>query len=107
MTIVVSLLVGGVLGWFGRDLVPMARRALEQRRSARAQGAAIHTMKGSDEWEVRQEGAEEPLATFPTKAEAQAAGRERAKEAATEHVVHRVDDTVSERHDYSDGDPSS
>ena len=60
-------------------------------------------MKAEKGWEVRQEGADEPLGSFPTKAEAQSVGRDLAKQEGTGHVIHRVDDSVGERHDYSTG----
>ncbi len=62
----------------------------------------IHTAKAETGWEVQQEGLTEPLAEFPTKAEAQAAGRDLAKEAGTDHIVHKADGTVGEERHYGD-----
>ena len=107
---ILGLVIGGVAGWFARDAVPLARKRLERGRTGPPAPdeptPVIHTAKGEDGWEVRRSGDEQPLATYPTKADAQSAGREQAKQDGTEHVIHRVDDTVGERHDYSDPAPS-
>lgn len=99
MNVVLALLIGLLAGWFARDAVPPLMRRVRPEAPSPAQ--PIHTVKAGDGWQVRR-GDTEALAKFPTKAEAQDAGRDQAKRDGVEHVVHRRDDTVGERHDYSD-----
>jgi hypothetical protein len=60
----------------------------------------IHTVKHDDGWANRAEGNERVSNTAPTKAEAQAKGREMAIERGVEHVVHNQDGRISERNTY-------
>lgn len=60
----------------------------------------IHTSKHGDGWANKAEGNERVSNTAPTKAEAQAKGREMATERGVEHVIHREDGTIGERNTY-------
>ncbi|MGQ0717541.1 MAG: DUF2188 domain-containing protein [Pseudonocardiales bacterium] len=60
----------------------------------------IHTVKHGDGWANRAEGNEPVSNTAPTKAKAQAKGRERAIEGGVEHVVHNQDAQIGERNTY-------
>ena len=60
----------------------------------------IHTVKHGDDWTNRAEGNERVSNTAPTKAEAQAKGREMATERGVEHVVHNQDGHICERNTY-------
>ena len=60
----------------------------------------IHTVKHGDDWANRAEGNERVSNTAPTKAEAQAKGREMATERGVEHVVHNQDGHICERNTY-------
>ncbi len=60
----------------------------------------IHTSRHGDGWANRAEGNERVSNTAPTKAEAQAAGREMAIDRGVEHVVHNQDGQISERNIY-------
>ena len=63
---------------------------------------AIHTVRCADGW--ANECDVWPRARDPrsTKAEAEAAGRERAKEENTVHIVHGADGTIEQRISYRD-----
>lgn len=60
----------------------------------------IHTTKHDDSWVNKAEGNQRASNTAPTKAEAQAKGREMAIERGVEHIVHRKDGTIGERNTY-------
>lgn len=60
----------------------------------------IHTGKHGDGWANKAEGNERASNMAPTKAEAQAKGREMARERGVEHVIHREDGTIGERNTY-------
>ena len=60
----------------------------------------IHTVKHGDDWANRAEGNERVSNTAPTKAEAQAKGREMAVDRGVEHVVHNQDGQIGERNTY-------
>ncbi|SNY72854.1 DUF2188 domain-containing protein [Paractinoplanes atraurantiacus] len=60
----------------------------------------IHTSKQGDKWVNRVEGNERASNTAPTKAEAQAKGKDMAIQRGTEHVVHKQDGTIGERNTY-------
>lgn len=51
-------------------------------------------------WANRREGSDRVSKTFPTKSDAQAAGRETARNDKTEHVIHKKDGTIGERNSY-------
>ena len=60
----------------------------------------VHTVKHGDGWANKVEGNKQVSNTAPTKAEAQAAGRDMAIKRDSEHVVHRQDGTIGERNTY-------
>ena len=60
----------------------------------------VHTVPHADGWANRREGADRVSKTFPTKAEAQAAGRTTAKNEHTEHVIHKQDGTIGDKNSY-------
>ncbi len=60
----------------------------------------IHTVKHGDGWANRAEGNKQVSNTAPTKAEAQADGREMAIKRDVEHVVHNRDGRIGERNTY-------
>jgi Uncharacterized protein conserved in bacteria (DUF2188) len=65
-----------------------------------AKKPAIHTVKTDDGWINRTEGSGRGFGTAPTKAEAEAIGRESAERRGVEHISHRVDGTIAERRSY-------
>ena len=100
-----ALLIGIVIGFAGGWVANMLFGESVQRRirpEKPPSNAAIHTAKAESGWEVQQEGRSTPIAEFPTKVEAQAAGREIAKDAGTDHIVHKADGTVAEERHYGD-----
>lgn len=60
----------------------------------------VHTVPHGDGWANRREGAGRVSKTFPTKVEAQRAGREAARNEHTEHVIHKQDGTIGEKNSY-------
>lgn len=62
----------------------------------------IHTVHRSDssDWANKVEGEDGPASVHPTKDAAVARGREMAIAAQTEHVIHNMDGTISERNSY-------
>ena len=78
---------------------------LFQRRSTRANASmskpAIHTEpRDGQGWVNIREGSSRALETFPTKAEAQAAGRLRAQKDKVEHIIHTKDGRIGSRNSY-------
>jgi hypothetical protein len=67
---------------------------------------AVHTVPAEAGWKNVHEGSDRALSTHSTKAEAQRAGRDRARSEKVEHVVHTKDGRVSERNSYGN-DPAS
>lgn len=65
----------------------------------------VHTVYKHESWVNKLEEGEE-LATFQTKEEAVSAGRHEARHRKTEHVVHNMDGTISQRNSYGN-DPAS
>jgi hypothetical protein len=63
----------------------------------------IHTVHRDGHWWNEIEG-QEGTSQHRTKEEAVAAGREMAKARRTEHLIHNLDGTISERQSYG-GDP--
>lgn len=59
----------------------------------------IHTVHKNGQWVNEIEGGQ-VLSTHSTKEAAVAAGREEAKRRKTEHVIHNLDGTISERNSY-------
>jgi hypothetical protein len=60
----------------------------------------IHTSKHGDGSANKVEGNDRASNTAPTKAEAQAKGREMAIEREVEHFIHREDGTIGDRNTY-------
>jgi hypothetical protein len=60
----------------------------------------VHTVKHGDGWANRAEGNERVSNTAPTKAEAQARGREMAIARGAEHLVHNQDGEIAQRNTY-------
>jgi len=60
----------------------------------------VHTVPHGNGWANRREGSDRVSKTFPTKSDAQAAGRETARNDKTEHVIHKKDGTIGERNSY-------
>jgi hypothetical protein len=60
----------------------------------------IHTVPHGDGWANRVEGSQRVSNTAPTKAEAQAKGREMAIERRVEHLIHNTDGQIGERNTY-------
>jgi hypothetical protein len=60
----------------------------------------VHTVPHGDGWANRREGATRVSNTAPTKAEAQAKGREMARDAKTEHLIHNKNGEIGERNSY-------
>lgn len=58
----------------------------------------IHTVPSEKGWTNKQGGQE--LSKHKTKAAAEAAGREKAKDKKAEHVIHNADGTISKRNSY-------
>lgn len=66
----------------------------------------VHTVFKSDEWLNEIEGGSDFGGSHSTKEDAVAAGRTRAQNDKTEHVIHNQDGTISERSSYGK-DPAS
>jgi hypothetical protein len=66
----------------------------------------IHTAYKNDEWINEVEGGEAFGGAHPTKEAAVSAGRARAQQDKTEHVIHNQDGVISERSSYGN-DPAS
>lgn len=60
----------------------------------------IETYHEGDQWKNRPQGNSRASSTHSTKAEAQAAGRQMAKDRKVEHVVKKMDGTIGERNSY-------
>jgi hypothetical protein len=60
----------------------------------------VHTVYKGETWLNELEEGEELSGTYPTKEQAVAAGRERAKRDKTEHVIHKMDGEFEERNSY-------
>ena len=66
----------------------------------------VHTVHRDGDWVNTIEGQDDPLpGTHATKDEAVASGRVEAMRRKTEHVIHNLDGTISERNSYG-GDPT-
>lgn len=60
----------------------------------------IHTVYKNEQWINELEEGSEFGGAHATKEDAVAAGRERAKQDKTEHVIHNQDGTIGERNSY-------
>ena len=70
-----------------------------------AKKPAIHTVPYSGGWANRREGAARVSKVFPTKAAAQATGRETARRERTEHIIHKKDGEIGSRNSYGNDPP--
>jgi hypothetical protein len=62
----------------------------------------IHTVPHDGGWAIEVEGEQRLGRVVPTEHEAVAAGRLRAQRDKTEHIIHREDGTIVERHNYAE-----
>jgi Uncharacterized protein conserved in bacteria (DUF2188) len=60
----------------------------------------IHTVKHGDRWVNEVEGGKRASNSASTKAEAQARGREMAIDRGVEHLIHKQNGQIGERHTY-------
>jgi hypothetical protein len=60
----------------------------------------VHTSKHGDKWVNKAEGNTRASDTAETKAEAQASGRDMARDRGVEHFVHNEDGKIGERNTY-------
>ena len=65
----------------------------------------VHTVYKNAQWTNVIEGDEGTIGTFDTKEAAVGAGRKRAIDRKTEHVIHNLDGVISERNSYGN-DPA-
>ena len=65
----------------------------------------VHTVFKFNRWTNEIEGDEGTIGTFDTKEAAVEAGRERAIDRKTEHVIHNQDGVIAERNSYGN-DPA-
>ncbi len=65
-------------------------------------GKNVHTTYNHEarNWRNISEGAERPIKVYPTKQQAQEAGRKVAQERHVEHLIHNKDGEVGERNSY-------
>jgi hypothetical protein len=62
---------------------------------------AIHTLNKDGAWQNVAEGSNRRIGqTYKTKADAEAAGRQRAQRDRTEHIVHNTDGKIGRRSSY-------
>lgn len=66
----------------------------------------IETYHEDGQWKNRPQGNDRASNVHDTKAEAQAAGREMAKDRHVEHVIKKMDGTIGEKNSYGN-DPRS
>jgi Uncharacterized protein conserved in bacteria (DUF2188) len=66
----------------------------------------VHTVYKNERWVNEIEEGAEFGGSHPTKDDAVSAGRARARQDKTEHVIHNQDGTISERNSYGN-DPAS
>jgi len=60
----------------------------------------VHTVPHGNGWGNQGEGSNRVAKVFPTKAQAQEAGRVTAKREHVEHLIHNQDGAISERNSY-------
>jgi hypothetical protein len=65
----------------------------------------IHTVHRDGKWVNEVEGGQRASSTHDTKDEAVTAGRDLARNQTTEHVIHNMDGTISERKSYGGDNP--
>lgn len=79
--------------------VTTGRQAAIRKEPAMATGD-IHTSKQGDRWVNKAEGNTNASNSAPTKADAQATGRQMAIDRGVEHVIHNQDGQIGERNTY-------
>lgn len=62
----------------------------------------VWTGPHEDGWANRVEGNQRASRVFPSKSEAESAGRDQARRAGVEHIVQRRDGTIQRRNSYGD-----
>ncbi len=60
----------------------------------------VHTVPHGDGWANKRAGSDRVSKVFPTKAEAQAAGRQTAMNDSVEHIIHNLDGKIGGRNSY-------
>jgi hypothetical protein len=65
----------------------------------------IHTVHRDGKWFNEVEGGDRASNSAATKADAQATGRDMARERKVEHLIHNLDGTIGERNSYGN-DPT-
>jgi hypothetical protein len=65
----------------------------------------VHTVHKDGSWTNTIEGGSSPARTFDTKDDAVTAGRDLARKAGAEHLIHREDGAIAERNSYGN-DPA-
>lgn len=60
----------------------------------------VHTVPTDTGWGNKHAGSDRVSRNYATKKEAQAAGRETARQSGTEHIIHRKDGTIGEWNSY-------
>jgi hypothetical protein len=60
----------------------------------------VHTVPHGDGWANKVEGNSRVSNTASTKAEAQAKGRDMARKAKVEHLIHKEDGSIGQRNSY-------
>ena len=60
----------------------------------------VHTVRHGGGWANRRAGSDRVSKVFPTKKEAQQAGRATARREGTEHVIHNRGGKISEKNSY-------
>jgi hypothetical protein len=60
----------------------------------------VETFHEGGAWHNKVEGTGEVLGSFPTKSEAQAAGRDEARARKVEHIIRNLDGRIAERNTY-------
>lgn len=60
----------------------------------------IETYREGGQWKNRAQGNQRAAGVFDTKADAQAAGRDRAQRDGVEHIIKKMDGTIGERNSY-------
>lgn len=89
-----------------RDAAGVILEGTDREATDMADKKPIHTVPHNDGWANKKEGAGRVSNTAATKAEAQAKGREMAKDAKVEHVIHNKDGKIGEKNSYGN-DPRS
>ena len=82
-------------------VVPVRLQELQYRQGEEAMAKGdIHTFQRGDRWVNEVEGGKRASNSAPTKAEAQAKGREMAIDRGVEHLIHKQNGQIGERNTY-------